>query len=196
MEHTANTPPTAATDEPAVPPAFLASGRPAARVSSRLTESLIEPALDAGHDVHPGRATRIDGWTPDRIRIFLAALAECGVVEDAARAAGMSKQSAYNLRNRTAGRAFHVAWTAAEHLSRRRVAGELMSRALHGCVEIIVRDGQVWGERHRFDNRLTLAVLARLDANALARDDENQVARLVAEEFDQFVDLVCTGGQG
>src|SRR6187402_1009361 len=163
MEHTTNAPPTAATDEPAVPPTFLAANRPAARVSSRLTESLIEPALDAGRDVRPDRATRVDGWTPDRIRIFLNALAECGVAGDAARAAGMSKQSAYNLRNRTRGRAFHNAWNAAEHLARRRVAGDLMSRALHGCVEIIVRDGQVWGERHRFDNRLTMAVLTRLD---------------------------------
>ena len=187
-----NIPPAAATDEPAVLPTSAAPARSLARVSERLAEDLIEPALDAGRDVR-GRATRRDGWTPERIRIFLESLAECGVVEDAARAAGMSKQSAYRLRNRASGRAFHLAWAGAEHLSRRRVASELLSRALHGCVEVITRDGEVWGERHRFDNRLTMAVLTRLDRKVATSDAEDRTARLVAQEFDQFLDIVCSG---
>jgi hypothetical protein len=197
MEQIQNIPPGAATDEPAFPSlAPAAADRPAARVSNRLAESLVEPALDCGRDVRADRATRGDGWTPERIRSFLNALAECGVVEDAARAAGISKQSAYNLRNRTAGRAFHVAWTAAEHLARRRLSEVVMSRALNGCVEVIMRDGKVWGERHRFDNRLTMAVLTRLDQKVVARDEENKVARLVSEEWDQYLDVVCAGGEG
>ena len=192
-----NNPPSAATDEPADLPLRSARAAPSdARTSDRLASDLIESALSAGRDPRPGRAGRSDGWTPERIRIFLETLAECGVVGDAARAAGMGRQSAYRLRNRTANRAFHLAWTAAEHLGRRRLADEVMSRALHGCVELIVRNGEVWGERHRFDNRLTMAVLARLDRNVEARDAENRVARLVAEEFDQFLDIVCAGGEG
>jgi hypothetical protein len=108
----------------------------------------------------------------------------------------MSRQSAYNLRNRTTNRAFHVAWTAAEQLARRRVSADVLSRAIHGCVELIVRDGEVVAERHRFDNRHTMAVLARLDRQAEALDEENRAARLVAQEFDQFLDIVCAGGDG
>lgn len=169
---------------------------PAVRVSDRLTPSLIEAALEASPHRHPGRAQRKDGWTPERIRLFLTALAECGVVADAARAAGMSPKSAYNLRNRTANRAFHLAWSAAEQLARRRLSADLLSRAIHGCVELIVRDGEVWAERHRYDNRLTMAVQTRLDRQAAARDSESRTVRIVAQEFDQFLDIVCDEGRG
>lgn len=139
-------------------------------------------------------ASRSDGWTPDRIRAFLNALSQCGVVADAARAAGMSKQSAYAFRNSARGRGFNVAWHAALLLVRRRLADVVMSRALNGCVEVIVRDGEVWGERHRFDNRLTMAVLSRLDSYAEDYRHQSHVPRRVGEEFDAFVEAVCAGG--
>ena len=193
MEHIANASPEAATDEPASH-VTRAPALPACRVSGELAEALIEDALDAGQDSRPGRAQRADGWTPERIRAFLVALSQCGVVKDAAHAAGMSKQSAFALRNRAAGCGFDIAWRAALLLARKRIADEVVSRAFHGCVEVLVRDGKVWGERHRFDNRLTMAVLARLDEQARSHREEDETARLVAEEFDQFVDLVCDEG--
>jgi len=140
------------------------------------------------------RTPRADGWTPSRIRIFLDSLAECGVVADAARAAGMSKQSAYAFRNSARGRGFDVAWRSALLLARRRLADEVLSRALNGCVEVIIRDGEVWGERHRFDNRLTMAVLTRLDALASSLCQLDDGPRRVAHEFEAFVDSVCAGG--
>lgn len=139
------------------------------------------------------KTPRADGWTPDRIRIFLDTLAACGVVNDAARAAGMSRQSAYVLRNSACGRSFDVAWRAALLLARRCMADEVMSRALNGCVEVIIRDGKVWGERHRFDNRLTMAVLARLDQQAASTHQLDDAPRRVAHEFEAFVDAVCQG---
>ena len=106
----------------------------------------------------------------------------------------MSKQGAYALRNRAGGGAFALAWDAAvEQLAHARVADEVRSRALHGCVEMIVRDGKVWGERHRFDNRLTMALLTRLDAKRDSRKDEDVDARIVAGEFDQFVAIAARG---
>lgn len=182
-------------DAAAAPVPGLPALSPAPATSTRLTE-LVDRAQQAARDKSPGRAGRHDGWTPDRIRTFLDALADCGVASDAARAAGMSVQSAYRLRNSAAGRAFHLAWNAALQLARRRLADEVMSRALHGCVDVIVRDGQIWGERHRYDNRLTMAVLARLDRQAQLDDHDNEDTRLVAEEFDEFVDLVSAGGDG
>ena len=47
-----------------------------------------------------GRAVRRDGWTAERMRIFLEALADHGSVTHAAREAGVSARSAYKLRDR------------------------------------------------------------------------------------------------
>lgn len=157
---------------------------------------LSEELLESGRDRRPGRAQRRDGWTPECIRIFLHTLAACGVVADAARAAGMSPRSAYYLRSRAAGGPFDVAWTAALQIARRRIADAVVSRALHGCVEVVVRDGEVWGERHRFDNRLTMQVLTRLDRISEANDDEARTARFVVHGFEEFVEIVSRGGTG
>ena len=180
----------AATDEPAFPSTLPAI--PGARVSDSLTLHF-EGALEAAVQPGSGRAARHDGWTPDRIRSFLGTLAQTGSVTVAAKAAGMAVQSAYRFRNRADGRLFHLAWEGALRLARPRLVDEALSRAIHGCVELIVRDGKVWGERHRFDNRLLMSVIGRLDLKAVQSDRENENARIVAEEFDQFVDIVCAG---
>jgi len=185
-----NTPLEAATDEPASP-STSETHLPAIAHSGRLTESLIEEALDAGRDSRPGRDQREDGWTRERICIFLRALAETGIVADAARAAGMSRQTAYALRSRATGRAFQLAWRAAFVHARQRLADDLMSRAIHGNTELIVRDGKVCGERHRHDNRLGLAMLARFDRQAASNDGDSAAVRFVAAEFDQFVEIAA-----
>jgi hypothetical protein len=172
-----------------------APAAPAARISDRLTQA-IEEASTPGRLAADGRAVRHDGWTPERITLFLTRLADCGVVSDAARAAGMSKRSAYAFRRRPEGRGFDMAWDAALQLGRKRLSDELMSRALNGCVEIIVRDGEVWGERHRFDNRHAMAMLTKLEEKRHARDFETVEARRVSGNFDAFVEIVSAGGEG
>ena len=192
MKQTMNIASEAATDEPASP-SVPNPGLPAPSVSTRLTESLMEPALSAGLDPRPGRAQREDGWTPERIRIFLTALAQCGVVGAAARAAGMSRQSAYALRASAKGRAFDLAWRAASQIAMQRLRDELVSRAINGYVEVTIRDGQVCEERHRHDNRLGLAMLERLERQAESTHGPDAAVRFVAEEFDQFLDIACSG---
>ena len=71
-----------------------------------------------------------------------------------------------------------------------------MERAINGCLEVVVRDGVVVAERRRPDNRFTLALLDRLDRQAQAHDDEARAARLAADEFEEYVDIVCSGGEG
>lgn len=102
------------------------------------------------------------------MRTFLDELAGSGAVARAAHAAGMSAQGAYNRRNRDP--VFAAGWAAALHLARQRLADELLARSLHGTVEQIHRDGAIVGERHRYDNRLSLGLLHRLDR--LAERDE------------------------
>jgi hypothetical protein len=59
-------------------------------------------------------ATRVrnDGWTAARQLAFLTVLARTRSVTAAARAAGMSRESAYRLRKRDAGGLFAVAWAS------------------------------------------------------------------------------------
>ena len=57
----------------------------------------------------PGRARR-DGWTAERQRLFIAALARTGCVGRAAAAAGMSRESAHRLRRRAGAGSFAAAW--------------------------------------------------------------------------------------
>ena len=56
---------------------------------------------------------RRDGWTPERQLRFLGALARTRSVTRAARAAGMSRESAYRLRSRREGALFAAAWDRA-----------------------------------------------------------------------------------
>lgn len=141
-----------------------------------------------------GRRRRCDGFTPERQVVFLDALSRCGVAADAARVAGVSRDTVYNLRNRAEGRAFSLAWDAAMLMSRARVSDELHSRALNGVVEKIYRNGELWGERHRHDNRLAMALLTRLDRQCEGLGEGAATARTVAQEWDQFLDIVEDGG--
>jgi hypothetical protein len=143
-----------------------------------------------------GRRRRCDGLTPERQVVFLDALARCGVIADAARAAGVSRDTVYNLRNRAEGRAFALGLDAAMLMSRGRLSDEAHSRALNGVVDKIYRNGELWGERHRYDNRLTMAVLTRLDRMAEGLGEGAATARTVAQEWDQFLDIVEDGGDG
>lgn len=134
---------------------------------------------------------RRDGWTADRQRAFLEAIAEGHTVDAAARLVGMTKQSAYVLRRRAAGSSFALGWAAASLLAREKLADALIARALDGQVETYTRpDGSTFS-RHRYDNALASRMLARLDrAVEDAPGPEAHAARLVAREFDAFLDLI------
>lgn len=64
----------------------------------------------------PRRPRRSGEWTPERAVTFIVTLAATASVTLAARAAGMSRKSAYALKGRD--RAFAAAWTAALRASR------------------------------------------------------------------------------
>jgi len=138
------------------------------------------------------RMERQDGWTPDAQRAFLEAIAEGHTVEAACRFVGLSFQSAYALRRRAAGASFALGWQAASLLARNRLADALVCRAIDGQVETVTRpDGSTF-TRHRFDNRLATAMLTRLDrfADQSVAEGTHMAARLVAQEFDAFLDLI------
>jgi len=128
---------------------------------------------------------RHDGFTAERAALFLEQLAQRGNVRAACAAIGLSRESAYRLRRRDP--LFARGWTAALVLATEVAAEILADRALDGVEEEVWFRGEVVGTRRRFDNRLLLAHLARLDrlhAGAQAQAD--------AARFDEV--LACVAG--
>ena len=107
----------------------------------------------------PFERTRPDGWTERRQQDFIKALAAMGSVIHAARAVGMTKRSAYQLRNRPGAESFAQAWDIALAIGYADAFDRAMVRALHGVTTPRYYKGKQVGTRHRFDNRLALAAL-------------------------------------
>jgi hypothetical protein len=136
---------------------------------------------------------RQDGWSAANQRAFLEALAEGHGVDSAARRVGLSAASAYAFRRTAKGATFALGWRAAAIVAREAIAETLLVRALEGTVDTIVR-GETVVTRHKYDSRLALALLARLDRQVeSAPDPDAKAARLVAQEFDAFLDVVGRG---
>ena len=102
-------------------------------------------------------ATRHDGWTPERQHAFIAALRRHGGVAAAARAVGMTPQSARRLCKRPGAEGFAHAWDVAVMEGRNHAYEEAVRRGRDGWLSPIMRGGKVVGHRHRFDNRLLYA---------------------------------------
>lgn len=88
---------------------------------------------------------RHDGWTPERQAAFLVALAATGSVSAAARKAGMSRESAYQLRKHPGGASFADSWDAVlgcAGSARKLTAQERMQAALSGRIKPVVWRGE------------------------------------------------------
>ncbi len=131
------------------------------------------------------RHYRHDGWTPALRASFLDMLAKSGVVTDACREVQRSSQAAYALRNRD--RLFAAGWDAALSMARARLADEVYHRAIHGTVDQIWKDGAIVAERHRHDNRLSIAVLNRLDARCDRAERIGAPTQRIAAEWDFYL---------
>ncbi|MEJ2408024.1 MAG: hypothetical protein P8Y48_01500 [Novosphingobium sp.] len=121
-------------------------------------------------------------WDADRKVRFLHHLAEKGDVRAACARVGMSRQSAYLLRRRDG--AFAQAWQAALVLARRHAEDVLATRALDGIEEAVWFRGELVGKKRRYDTRLLLAHLARLDRRA-------EEAGPCEDRFDEMLAMVA-----
>ena len=143
-------------------------------------------AQSSASSAEHSRTPRHDGWLPE-IRVkFLEALARTGNVGTAAYYVQRSRQSAYDLRRRDPD--FARGWQAALVLARDVAEDVLQERAIDGIEEPVYYHGEVVGTRRRYDNRLLLAHLARLDKIA------GQVpARRAAARFEEVMEAIRTG---
>lgn len=106
------------------------------------------------------RRPRADGWTPDVQRTFIRALAETGMVEQAAREVDMSVQSAYRLRHAPGSESFARAWTVACKAAADRVLDLAFQRAIEGEeIPIFDRDGCRIGARVKINDRMAMHIL-------------------------------------
>ncbi len=99
-------------------------------------------------------------WTAPAMAGFLRQLSATHSVSAAARAVGMSRQSAYRLRSRLKGGAFDLAWDVAFHHSYDNLAHAALERALNGVEIPVFHKGEQVGSYRKFDERLTVALLA------------------------------------
>ena len=137
--------------------------------------------------------TRSDGWTPFARRLFLEVLAETGRVTAACEYARLTKQSAYALRARDA--AFAAGWDAACELARAPLADALYEKAVDGVTDTITKDGEVVAERHRFDSRLSIAVLHRLDKRCDRAAELGAHHLAIVRHWDEWLALVGKGDE-
>ena len=131
-------------------------------------------------------ACRHDGWTPERKALFLDHLAARGNVRAACARVGMSREAAYRLRRREA--LFARGWDAALLLARDSTAETLGDRAIDGIEEDIWHRGEHVGTRRRYDTRLLLAHMGRLDKLVERHAPFGDAAR-----FDEI--LACIAGE-
>jgi hypothetical protein len=122
------------------------------------------PPRPKGHaipdfDPVPRRRKRHDGWTPERQRAFIKALARTGSVSHAAAEINMAKEGAYQLRLHPQGESFRKAWDAALDFGVQRLEDIALERAINGVLEpVFGRDGQI-GERRRYNDYLLMFLL-------------------------------------
>lgn len=130
-------------------------------------------------------------WTGARMGQFLDELAASQSVAAAARAVGMSRQSAYRLRARLQGAAFGTAWEAALQLGYDTLHRAAFERALHGVEVPVYHKGELVGTRRQFDARLTTFLLSSRNRHSLSRSrDVREDRQYWTERFDQLIDTV------
>jgi hypothetical protein len=142
-----------------------------------------------GHTPDAMPRLRCDGWTLTKQRRFCELLAECGEVETVSRAVGMTRQTAYRLRCRKAGRAFALAWDAAMLVASRVMIDDAVLMTFHGAVEKIVRQGNTT-TRHRRTPAMLFATAERLRSPRILG---SAAVTAAAEDWERCLDLLEQG---
>ncbi len=125
---------------------------------------------------------------------FLRELAASNNVSAAAKSVGMSRQSAYRLRARFKGMPFDIGWEAAFLHGYDNLAHAALERALNGVEVPHYYKGELVGTSRKFDERLTIALLAmrnRYGAPLVSRN--GAAAEFHSEAWDDLLMRVAEG---
>lgn len=124
----------------------------------------------------PLKHYRHDGWTPERQRAFIEALARCGSVPNAARSVGMGSARIYDLRNKPGAEEFSAAWNDALAKATNRVHDVLVDHAVNGAPEPIMFAGRQVGEFRRYNYRLMMWLLSHHKPDQFSLDADSAPA--------------------
>lgn len=175
--------------QPRTPSAAALSAAPVPAITDDAAASPLPPASDADTEVvdltpppmpyDPGeyrwvpvrRKPRVDGWTEEKQRRFIEVLADTGLVSDAAKAVGMTRESAYKLRRAPHGAAFARAWDAARLHAGSFLEDVAFERAVEGVEHNVFNEyGEVICTKRVYNDRLLTFLLRHLKPERYARD--------------------------
>src|SRR5689334_18590146 len=105
------------------------------------------------------RQHRVDGWTAERQRGFIAALAETGSVTHACRRTNMATTGPYQARLAPRAESFTAAWAAAQAHCVQYLTDIAIDRALDGGPVPVFYKGEQCGEKRWYDNRMLTFLL-------------------------------------
>lgn len=136
------------------------------------------------------RPARPNEWTRAKMVAFLRELAATQSVSQAAKAVGMGRTSAYNLRNRLQNTPFSLGWEVALECGMHQLAHAVMDRALNGVEVEHYYHGELVATTRRYDNRLAQWVLEHpwiVGRNQMGRE-------YVAGNFDALLERIEAAG--
>lgn len=102
---------------------------------------------------------RHDGWTPERQRAFIGALADTGCVDRAAQMVNMAQTNCYTLRRAKGAEGFAKAWDAALGQGVKRLKDIAFQRAIEGTLEPVIAGGKLIGHKRKFNDALLMFCL-------------------------------------
>ena len=114
----------------------------------------------------PRRCARHDGWTPERQKAFIEALADTGSVSRAAAMVNMSSEGAYYLRRQPGAEEFRRAWEAALDYGVARMKDIAFERAIEGYLVPCFVGGKLIGWRRKHNDRLLMFCLRHYGEDA------------------------------
>ena len=115
------------------------------------------------------RKYRHDGWTPERQKAFIEALADTGCVSRAAAMVNMAQANCYTLRRAPGAEEFRRAWDAALDFGLQRLKDIAFERAIEGYQVPVFVGGRLMGYRRKTNDALLMFCLRHYGHDAEGR---------------------------
>jgi head-tail adaptor len=132
---------------------------------------------------------RHDGWTPERQRAFIAALADTGSVSRAAQQVNMAQANCYTLRRAPGAEGFRAAWDAALDCGLARLKDIAFERAIEGQLTPVFVAGKLKGFSRKRNDALLMFCLRHYGQDANGR-------RTTINYFSTRASAAATSGEG
>ena len=112
------------------------------------------------------RRYRHDGWTPERQKAFIEALAVTGCVDRAAEMVNIAQTNCYELRKAPGAEEFRRAWDAALDFGTKKLKDIAFERAINGYLVPVFVAGKLMGFRRKYNDALLMVCLRHYGEDA------------------------------